>query len=130
MFDRFVGVPYADKGRGDAVDCWGLVCRVFSELRGIALPSYAEAYTTAEDAEAIAGLVAGELDPWQPIAPGAEQPFDCVLMREFGLPRHIGVVTQPGFVLHVQRGATSLIERSRAGPLRFRLVGFYRFRAE
>lgn len=127
-FDRFVGIPYADKGRGDAVDCWGLVCRVFLELRGVALPSYAEAYETAEDARAIARLVAGELEPWQPVALGAEQPFDCVLMKECGLPRHIGVVTQPGLMLHVQRGGTSVIERYRAGPLRFRMVGFYRFR--
>lgn len=129
MFDRFVGIPYADKGRGEAVDCWGLVCRVFRELRGVELPSYAEAYVTAEDARAIADLVAGELAPWQTVAPGAERAFDCVLMRERGFPRHIGVVTQPGMVLHVQRGSTSLIERYRSGPLRFRLVGFYRFLA-
>jgi cell wall-associated NlpC family hydrolase len=129
MFDRFVGMPYADKGRGEAVDCWGLVCRVFLELRGVALPSYAEAYVTADDAAAIARLVAGELEPWQPIAPGAEQPFDCVLMKECGLPRHIGVVTQPGLLLHVRRGATSTIERYRSGPLKFRLAGFYRFSA-
>ncbi len=129
MFDRFVGLPYADKGRGDAVDCWGLVCRVFLELRGIALPSYSESYVTAEDRAAVAALICGELDPWLPIAPGEEQPFDCVLMREMGFPRHVGVVTQPGMLLHVQRGETSLIERYRAGPLKFRVVGFYRFGA-
>ncbi|MDA9511160.1 tail assembly protein [Bradyrhizobium sp. CCBAU 11386] len=129
MFDQFVGIPYADKGRGDAVDCWGLVCRVFRELRGVALPSYSEAYVTADDARSIARLVAGELEPWLPIVPGDEQAFDCVLMKECGLPRHIGVVTQPGLLLHVQRGATSTIERYRTGPLRFRLVGFYRFKA-
>lgn len=127
-FDRFVGIPYADKGRGDAVDCWGLICRVFAEARGIALPSYSENYVTADDLQSIAVLIAGELDPWQPVVAGEEMPFDCVLMKECGLPRHIGVVTQPGLLLHVQRGETSLIERYRSGPLRFRVMGFYRYR--
>ena len=62
-FDRFVGIPYADKGRGDSVDCWGLVWRVFHEMRGITLPSYAERYVTAHDRAAMAELIAGELAP-------------------------------------------------------------------
>lgn len=127
-FDRYVGIPYADKGRGDAVDCWGLVCRVFRELRGVELPSHSEAYVTAADARAIAALIAGELDPWQPVEAGSEQSFDCVLMKECGFPRHIGVVTRPGMVLHVQRGETSMIERYRSGPLAHRVAGFYRFK--
>ncbi|KGT75789.1 tail assembly protein [Bradyrhizobium japonicum] len=126
-FDRFVGIPYADKGRGEAVDCWGLVCRVFSELRGIELPSYAEHYVTAADRRSIAALIAGELDPWLPVVDGEEQPFDCVLMKECGFPRHIGIVTRPGMLLHVQRAETSMIERYRSGPLYHRVVGIYRF---
>lgn len=128
-FDAFVGIPYADKGRGEALDCWGLVAKVFRELRGIELPSYADDYVTAEDRRAIASLIAGELDAWLPIAAGEEQPFDCVLMKECGFPRHIGLVTRPGLLLHVQRGETSMIERYRSGPLRFRVVGFYRLAA-
>ena len=127
-FDCFVGLPYRDKGRGEQVDCWGLVVRVFSELRGIALPSYTDSYITADDRVALAALIGGELDPWDEIAPGDEQTFDCVLMKEAGYPRHIGVVTQPGMLLHVQRGETSCIERYRHGALRHRVVGFYRYR--
>lgn len=128
-FDNYVGIPYADKGRGDAVDCWGLVCLVFRELCGIALPSLSDRYVTAEDRRAVAALIEGELDPWQPIAAGCEQPFDCVLMREGRFVRHVGVVTQPGQVLHVSRGGTSVIERYRSGLLASRVVGFYRFEA-
>jgi len=128
-FDRFVGIPYADKGRGGALDCWGLVAKVFRELRGIELPSYAENYVTAEDRRAIAALIAGELDPWLEVSAGAEAAFDCILMREGGYPRHIGVVTRPGLVLHVMRGGTSQIERYRSGRLQSRVVGFFRFTA-
>lgn len=129
QFDRFVGIPYADKGRGDAVDCWGLVQRVFGEMRGIALPSYSERYVTADDRRAIASLISGELEPWVEVAAGAEVAFDCVLMRERGFPRHIGIVTRPGLLLHVQRGMASQIERYRVPPLHLRVAGFYRFRA-
>ena len=131
IFDRFVGIPYLDKGRTiDGVDCWGLVSRVFAEIRGIDLPSYADSYATADDRAALAVLIRGELDPWDEIATGDEQTFDCVLMKEAGYPRHIGVVVQPGQLLHVQRGETSRIERYRHGPLKHRIVGFYRYRAD
>lgn len=127
-FDAFVGIPYADKGRDAALDCWGLVARVFRDLRGIELPSYSENYVTAEDRRAIAALIAGELAPWAEIGAGQETSLDCVLMREGGFPRHIGVVTRPGLVLHVMRGGSSLIERYRSGRLQSRVVGFFRHR--
>lgn len=127
-FDAFVGIPYADKGRGAALDCWGLVARVYRDLRGVELPSYSESYVTAEDRRAIAALIAGELAPWDEVEAGCEAQLDCVLMREGGFPRHVGVVTQPGLVLHVMRGGSSQIERYRCGRLQSRVVGFFRFR--
>jgi cell wall-associated NlpC family hydrolase len=127
-FDRFVGLPYLDKGRDLAgVDCWGLVWMVYRELLGIELPSYSDRYVTGSDRRAIARLIAGELDEWREITVTLEQPFDCVLMREGGLPRHIGIVTSAGMLLHVQPGATSRIERYRHGLIAGRVVGFYRF---
>lgn len=126
-FESFVGLSYADKARGPAFDCWGLVHRVYRDLRGIELPSYSEAYVTAADRKAIADLIACELDPWTAIAAGAEQSFDCVLMREGRVPRHVGIVTAPGRLLHVSEGITSRIEPYRTGQLRHRVVGFYRF---
>lgn len=129
MFDRFIGLPYLDRGRDfDGVDCWGLVRLVFRDLRCIDLPSFSERYLTAADPRAIAALIADELDPWEEIAAGQETVFDAVLMREGGHPRHIGLVAAPGMVLHVQRGETSRIERYRFGLLSHRTVGFYRYR--
>jgi cell wall-associated NlpC family hydrolase len=127
-FDRFVGIPYADKGRGETVDCWGLVQRVFREVWAIDLPSYAERYVTAEDRKAMDALISGELAPWDEVAAGNERTFDVVLMREGRFVRHVGIVTQPGMLLHVSRGETSQIERYGHGPLKHRIVGFYRYR--
>lgn len=130
IFDRFVGIPYLDRGRSIVgLDCWGLLHLVYRELRGIELPSYAERYVTGSDRAEMARLIAGELDEWQEIEAGAEKIFDGVLMREGQFPRHIGVVTQPGMVLHVFEGQTSRIERYRSGILANRIVGFYRFKA-
>lgn len=129
MFDRFVGIPYLDRGRSVVgLDCWGLVALVFRGLRGIELPSYAECYVTASDRAAIARLIAGEIEPWLEIDAASEQIFDVVLMREGRYPRHVGIVTEPGQLLHVQDGETSRIERYRSGALMHRVVGFFRYR--
>ena len=97
------------------------------ELRGMELPS-SDQYVTAYDRKALAALIADELDPWTEIAAGHEQAFDAVLMREGRFPRHIGIVTEPGRLLHVSAGETSMIERYREGPLKHRVVGSYRYR--
>lgn len=126
-FDRYVGIPYADKGRGDRLDCWGLLVKVYREQLGIELPSYADSYVTAADRVALAALIAGEMGPWRPIPAGEETTFDAVLMREGRFARHVGVVTEPGLLLHVSSdGICSAIERYRFGPLKNRVVGFFR----
>lgn len=128
-FDRYVGIPYVDKGRLiTGCDCWGLLRLVYREQRGIDVPSYSEDYVTAADRKALAGLIAGELEPWREIEAGNERTFDAVLMREGRFPRHIGIVTESGRLLHVSSGASSLIERYREGALQHRVVGFYRYR--
>jgi cell wall-associated NlpC family hydrolase len=127
-FERFVGLAYADKGRGPSFDCWGLVMAVYRDLRAIELPSYSQAYASSADRVAIAALIAGELDPWLQIDAGREQSFDCVLMREGRFERHVGIVTTPSRLLHISAGITSRIEPYRSGPLKRRVTGFFRFR--
>ncbi len=127
-FDKFIGIPYEDKGRGPNYDCWGLFALVFREIKGVELPSYSDRYVTAQDRVAIDALIAGELSPWEEIEQGLERPLDGVLLKEAGRIRHVGIVTKPGMLLHVQRGETSQIERYRSGPLKYRIVGFYRYR--
>lgn len=128
-FSPFVGIPYVDKGRDySGADCWGLKWIVYRDVLGIELPSYSESYVTGADRVAMARLITGELDEWIEVSAGDERPFDGVLMREGAFLRHIGVVTTPGRLLHVQPGMTSCIERYRAGLLANRVVGFYRYR--
>jgi cell wall-associated NlpC family hydrolase len=126
--DRYVGISYLDRGRSTAgLDCYGLVWLVYREQLGIDLPSFGEDYVTAADIREIAALIDDNLKPWREIPRGQEQPFDGVLMRELRQARHIGLVTQPGQLLHVSRGETSRIERYRSGPLAHRITGFYRY---
>lgn len=128
-FSAFIGIPYVDKGRDyGGADCWGLKYLVYRDVRGIELPAYSDRYATAADRAAIARFIAGEMDDWTEIPHGKERPFDGVLMREGKFPRHIGTVTSPGQLLHVQPGMTSCIERYRSGLLANRVVGFYRYR--
>ena len=46
-WSAFVGLPWEDRGRGPAYDCWGLVVAAFKAGAGIELPSHADEYVTA-----------------------------------------------------------------------------------
>lgn len=129
MFDRFVGIPYVEQGRTSAgCDCWGLVRLAFGYERGIVLPSYCRSYSVGSGRAELAALITGEAAAyWREIEAGGEQSWDCVLMRDGREPSHIGLVVEPGRLLHVERGNTSVIERYRVGVLANRVLGFYRY---
>lgn len=125
-FDRFVGLPWRDRGRDfSGVDCWGLVRLVYACLLGIDLPSHSGDYVTAADAQALQQLIAGSMGEWTTVIDGVRR-FDGVLMTRAGVIRHIGVVTDPGFMLHVDEGGASVIERYQSSRLSRRVAGFYR----
>lgn len=126
-FDDFVGLPWLDRGRSrDGCDCWGLLGLVYAERFGIVIPSYREDYSTVADGDAVAALIDGRPVDWLEIAVGAERQGDAVLMSVAGRPRHVGVVVGDGLVLHIERGAGSLIENYRSMRLRRRVTGFFR----
>lgn len=127
-FDRFVGIPYRDRGRDfDGCDCYGLVWLVNREILSRELPSLHDRYTLPADRKVIAGLIAGEMQPWREVVAGAEMAFDCALMREGDQARHIGLIVAPGQLLHVEEDSISRIERYRSGTMRHRIVGFFRY---
>lgn len=127
-WEAFVGVPYVDRGRAiDGADCWGLVVLVYAR-QGVTLPAYLEYRDLARrEREALARVIDQHRATWMPIAAGAEHALDLVLLRVLGQPSHIGVVVEPGRMLHVSRGATSCLERYRGPKWSNRIAGFYRY---
>lgn len=127
-FDRFIGIPFREHGRDFAgCDCWGLVCLVYRELRGIELPSFSDQYVTIADREAIADLIAGGSEPWREIPAGQELPLDAIKIRRGRDVAHIGLVVAPGLMLDVADAGGSRIQRYRDGMLIRRVVGFFRY---
>lgn len=125
--DEYIGLPWLERGRDrDGLDCWGLLALVYVERLGIVLPSFRDDYQTTADTEAVASLIGGHMDPWVPVDAGNERDGDGLLMSVGGRPRHVGVIASPGLVLHIERGAGSLIENYHSMRLRRRVHGFYR----
>jgi cell wall-associated NlpC family hydrolase len=131
MLDAYIGIPWAEHACGlEGSNCWGLLRLIYRDLRGIALPGYDEDYASEGEQCALSALIARSRETWDLLAPGAEQTFDGVLMRDGRFVSHIGMVVTPGRLIHVQRGDTSRIESYRVSPLKHRVVGFYRYRSE
>jgi len=126
----YIGLPFAERGRDrSGLDCWGLLALIYREQIGIELPSFAEAYTTTQDGEALSDLIAGNLGPWRSIPAGTERVGDGVLMTLACQPRHVGIVAAPGRVLHIERGMGSIIEPYTSPRIIRRIVGFFRHRS-
>lgn len=130
MFDlaAWVGIPYRDKGRGpDAFDCWGGVRAVLLAAKGIVLPDYADAYTSADDHDSASTAVTqGLADGWQAV--DRPQPFDLLILRIAGRPWHCGLVVARNRFLHWAPKQTSCIERMDAPMWARRIEGVYRCR--
>lgn len=127
----YIGIPFLTHGRTrEGLDCWGLVRLVYHERFGIDLPSLAEGYADATlDRSGVCSLVEAERPAWILVTPGEEQPGDVVLLRLRGLPVHVGVVTRPGWMLHVTAGVETTEERFDDGLWKLRVAGVFRHRA-
>lgn len=112
--NAYVGIPYADHGRTrEGCDCWGLVRMVYADRLAVDLPSLAGGYSAANNRGSVARLIADERTDtgWHEIEPGREQPLDLVLLRIGGEPCHVGVVVEPGMMLHLLKGTNAAVER-------------------
>lgn len=129
QINDFIGIPFLEGGRDPSVglDCWGLVQSASAGLHGIELPSYAGCYTTPLDYDELKRLIDGEKSAWQPIPKGEERPGDVALLRVRGRPVHVGLVTRPGHMLHVEAGCDTIEESYTGSQWTRRLIGFYRF---
>jgi len=128
-FDPYIGIPWVDMACGhDACDCWGLVRLIYREVLGLELPSFSGRLVTGEDSAAVANLINGERGAWDELPAGREACFDVITMWDGPHVSHVGMVVQPGLMIHVARGSTSAIERYRQGLRRPRIDGFFRYR--
>ena len=107
----YVGLPWRERGRDrEGLDCWGLVRLVLAEQRGIDLPSYAGDYASTEERAEIAALIAGRSSGMvEPVAAGAERPFDLIQLRDGDAPTHIGLVVAAGDMLHIPRRRAAVV---------------------
>lgn len=108
---RYIGIPYVDRGRDPAVglDCWGLVCLVYRDLKAIELPSLLEDYATADDHDGVTALVMQQSANWARFQ--HPQPLDLVTLNVAGRPWHVGVVLDERHFLHTMQGLGSIIDR-------------------
>jgi len=115
-WSQFIGLPYRAKGRTAAgCDCWGLVRLVLLELAAVELPSYADRYGLLDAAgrAELSALIRHEsrVRIWQPVTFGHERALDLLSLSIVGDHAHVGVVVEPGSMLHIKVGQTSAIER-------------------
>jgi cell wall-associated NlpC family hydrolase len=123
----YVGIPYRNKGRDrSGLDCWGLVRLVLAEQFGIKVPSYADRYASASEADEVTRLMGGEMGPWREIARDIACPGDLVLCRFLGEPCHVGVLAAPRLMLHVAIGVDTALVCLDSLCWARRVIGVYR----
>lgn len=134
--ERYVGRPYLGSPTG--VHCWALVREVLRDQAGVEVPEYG--MVDARELSSVSGTIDRErADPgqWELVQYGQEREFDVVVMRGWmrdqggGLRRgvaHVGVVTEPGRVLHVDNPHDAVVSRLDCRETRPRVVAIYRHR--
>ena len=127
----FIRIPFMDHGRTrEGVDCWGLACVIFKEVRDISLPLMSVGYENTKDKLRISDLIETNATQWTVVEEGDEQLFDMAVFRMRGRPMHIGVVVKPGLMIHCERGSgVHLTRYYKEGQWDRRLEGFYRYAA-
>lgn len=121
----FVGVPFADHGRGQGVDCWGLARAALKACAGIELPDYGDGYADMADHDGIATSIRNGLaEGWQRV--DDPRAFDLVIFNIAGQPRHVGLMVGPSKFLHAPEDGTSRIERIDDRMWAKRIEGYYR----
>lgn len=114
-YRQYVGLEYVPP-----YGCLHLVLKVYSELYGIDLDAVA-----ANTPNGLQRFHRGVAEVGDEVRPGDEREGDLILLRTS--PWHIGLVVEPGQMLHCYHGGTSTIEDYTLGRWRHKVVGFYRY---
>ena len=124
-FEKYVGIPYAEKGREiSGIDCWGLVRLIYKNEYKIDLPSFNAEYESSDD-ERIQELFAQYKEGWELVTEPKEG--DIVLFRLFGVELHVGLLVDSVNFIHVREHADSVIESLESVKWSKRISGYYRY---
>lgn len=128
----YVGLPWRGKGRDrEGLDCYGILRLVLAERFAVALPSHdGVGFETGGDCTDLAAFLEAEAKAWRPLAlDEAPRAGDGVLLRVRGHPIHVGVVVAPGWMLHIEHGIDSVVERYDGPRWAKRVIAIYRHEA-
>lgn len=128
--EPYVGLPYERGARGPLrFDCWGLLMAVLQREAGLPIPAYEGVSWDDQSSRIECATFINEQRGahWSPVEPGAERRFDCIVLTLAGRPLHVGVVADPGWMLHCSEGADSAVERYDGSVWRNRVDGFWRY---
>lgn len=116
----FIGVPYAPP-----TGCFRLVHRVFEDAYGISLPDSDAGLAPGYEARAARFHIELAAHCIEITAPAEG---DLIVIGRGGRPWHIGVVVEPGQMLHSYAGGSAVIESYNDVRWRNRIDGFWRYR--
>lgn len=128
---NYVGIPFKENGRDrDGCDCWGLLTMIWQQEFGKPLPEYTgHRWKPHGSAKEIGPDVSDYVSQFTLIKPEQAVMGDGVLIRMRGHPLHVGLVLEPGWMIHSHEEADSCIEDYRRPTWERRILGFYRYRA-
>lgn len=130
---NLIGLPFEEDGQdAKGINCWGLCRMARRVLEGKDdLPSYLGKYKVPLRYRELERLIVAERDlNWKRIPKGQEQAGDFMLIIRRGFTTHVGYVTKPGWVLHIEAGINSVHLRypnMQADLPESKIEGFYRY---
>lgn len=129
-WDKYIGLPFLNKGRDkeEGLDCWGLLRLVHRDMLGVTHPSYEEDYQeSTANTEVASAFYSGMEGPWEEVS-SAPKELDVVILTLSGKPFHCGVVTVPGYMLHILKGCGAVVESYTNRHWLRRIDGIYRYK--
>lgn len=111
---RYRHITWEEGGRmGARQDCHGLVALILAVEKGIALKDYSHLTLTIASTAGLDFTAEDFTRDYTPIEQGFERPFDIAVIRRpmwvDGKARrgwwHLGVVSRPGFIFHIEQTA-------------------------
>lgn len=125
---KYAAIPYRKGGLDEVgVDCWGLARMIYRDHLGVELPAFADA-AQGESLDMAAEIAAQGRESWSRVE--EVKPFDIVLLRVDGAEKHLGVVVQPGEMIHAMDKVGVVVERYDTGRWKHRVSGVYRYTPE